>query len=161
MNLLARFFQAQSNFVGIFVSSNRPTADLLERFEQNGFDLRSQLEAARIIVVDLISKSVGATLPAKNVLFVHSPADLSATQLAIEKALESVEITPGDSWVLSDSISTLLSYNDSGSVLQFLHFLVGRLRVLQMKGLILSQQGSVEERTLAAIRDFCDMSIQL
>jgi hypothetical protein len=30
-----------------------------------------------------------------------------------------------------------------------------------MKGLILNQQGSVEERTLAAIRDFCDMSIEL
>jgi archaellum biogenesis ATPase FlaH len=161
MNLLSRFFQTHSNYFGILISSNRPIVDLLERFEQNGFDLKSQVEAAKIIIVDLISKSVGATLQAKNVLFVHSPADLSATQLAIEKALESVEITPGDSWAISDSISTLLSYNSSGSVLQFLHFLVGRLRVLQMKGLILNQQGSVEERTLAAVRDFCDVSIEL
>jgi len=161
MKMLTRFLKAQANSGGIYVSANRPTADLVDRFEQNGFDLKTSLETARIIIVDLISKSLGANLQTKNVLFVHSPQDLSATQLAIERALEGIEITAGDSWVLSDSISTLLIYNSPGSVLQFFHFLIGRLRVLHMKGLILNQQGSVEEKTLSAIRDFCDISVEL
>jgi archaellum biogenesis ATPase FlaH len=160
MRLLAGFLKAEANSGGIYVSSNRPTTDLVDRIEQNGFDLKASLETARIIIVDLISKSLGANLQAKNVLFVHSPEDLSATQLAIEKALDSIEIIPGNSWALIDSISTLLIYNSPGSVLQFFHFLVGRLRVLQMKGLMLNRQGSVEERTLAAIRDLCDISIE-
>jgi KaiC/GvpD/RAD55 family RecA-like ATPase len=161
IGLLARFFKTQESARGVYVSSNRPATDLLDRFGQNGFDLKSAVEMAKIIIVDLVSKSTGANLLAKNVLFVHSPEDLSATQLALEKALESMEIIPGESWVLSDSISTLLIYNSPGSVLQFFHFLTGRLRVLQLKGLILSQEGSVEEKTLAAIRHFCDMSIKL
>ncbi len=161
ISLLARFLKTHASSGGVYVSSSRPATDLLDRFGQNGFDLRTALETAKIIIVDLVSKSFGANLQAKNVLFVHSPEDLSATQLAIEKALESTDITPGHSWVLSDSISTLLIYNSTGSVLQFFHFLTGRLRVLQMTGLVLSQEGSVEEKTLSAIRHFCDMSIKL
>ena len=161
ISLLVRFLKTHASSGGVYVSSNRPATDLLDRFGQNGFDLKTALDTAKIIIVDLVSKSVGANLQAKNVLFVHSPEDLSATQLAIEKALESTDITPGQSWILSDSISTLLIYNSTGSVLQFFHFLTGRLRVLQMTGLILSQEGSVEEKTLSAIRHFCDMSIKL
>lgn len=161
MSLLTNFLEAHADAGGVYLSSDRPTTDLMDRFGQKGFDLKTALETARVIIVDLVSKSIGADLLTKNVLFVHSPEDLSATQLAIERALAGIDITPGDSWALSDSLSTLLIYNSPGSVLQFLHFLIGRLRVLRMTGLILTQEGSVDEKTLSAIRHFCDMSIKL
>jgi len=160
MRLIADFLKFSRNNKGIYVSSNRPTNDLVEKLLTFNFDLTKALETGRIYVIDLVSRSVGAN-EVKECIYVSSPSELSATQMAIEKAVERINGEAGKTWLLLDSVSTLLVFNSSGALLQFLHFLIGRLRVLQFNGIIFTVEGSVEEKTLATVRQFCDRVIKL
>lgn len=160
IGLIADFLKFSRNEKGIYVSSNRPTNDLIEKFLTYNFDLREALEAGRVCVIDLMSRSVGAN-EVEGSIYVSSPSELSATQMAIEKAFERIDGETGKTWLLLDSISTLLVFNSPEALLQFLHFLIGRLRVLQFNGIIFTVEGSVEEKTLSTIRQFCDMVIKL
>jgi len=160
MRLIADFLKFRAGDKGIYVSSNRPTNDLIEKLLAYSFDLRENLEASGIRVVDLMSRSVGAN-EVKDSIYVSSPSELSAIQMAIEKAFDRIDGEAGKTWLLLDSISTLLVFNSPGAVLQFLHFLIGRLRVLQFNGVIFTVEGSVEEKVLSTIRQFCDMVIKL
>ena len=158
--IIADFLRSRKNNKGIYVSSNRPTNDLTEKLLVYNFDLKEALKTNRMCVIDLVSKSIGAN-ELSGGIYVSSPSELSATQMAIEKAFERMNGEAGGTWLLLDSISTLLVYNSPGALLQFLHFLIGRLRVLQYDGVIFTVEGSVEEKTLATIRQFCDVVIKL
>lgn len=160
IKLIADFLKFRRNDKGIYVSSNRPANDLIEKLLTYNFDLNEALEAGRICVIDLVSRSVGAN-EVKGGIYVSSPSELSATQMAVEKAFERVDGEAGKTWLLLDSISTLLVFNSPSALLQFLHFLIGRLRVLQFNGVIFSVEGSVDENTLSTARQFCDMVIKL
>lgn len=160
MMLIADFLKFRQNDKGIYVSSNRPTNDLVEKLQTYNFDLQEALETGRICVIDLMSRSVGAN-EVKGGIYISSPSELSATQMAIEKAFDRADGEAGKTWLLLDSISTLLVYNSPGALLQFVHFLIGRLRVIQFNGVIFTVEGSVDERTLSTIRQFCDMVIKL
>jgi KaiC/GvpD/RAD55 family RecA-like ATPase len=160
MSIIADFLRSKASDKGIYVSSNRATTDLSEKLLTYGYDLRKAVESGRICVVDLVSRSVGASeLPGG--MYVSSPSELSATQMAIENAVERLEGEPKKTWLLLDSISTLLVFSSSGALLQFLHFLVGRLRALQFNGIIVTVEGSIAETTLPTIKQFCDMVIRL
>ncbi len=160
MRLTADFLKLRRENKGIYISSNRPTNNLIEKLLTYNFDLREALETGRICVIDLMSRSVGAS-DVKGCISISSPSELSATQMAIEKAFERIDGEAGKTWLLLDSISTLLVFNSQGAVLQFLHFLIGRLRVLQFDGIVFTVENSVDERTLSTMRQFCDMVIKL
>jgi KaiC/GvpD/RAD55 family RecA-like ATPase len=160
MKLISDFLRFKQNDKGIYVSSNRSTKGLAEKLLVYKFDMRKLLEAGGICVVDLASKSVGSA-EMKNSICVSSPSELSATQMAIEKAAEGLDGNSGNPWLLLDSLSTLLVYNSPGALLHFLHFLIGRLRVLGFDGMIFVVQGSVDGNVLSTIRQFCDEVIKL
>ncbi|WXG44582.1 MAG: ATPase domain-containing protein [Promethearchaeati archaeon SRVP18_Atabeyarchaeia-1] len=160
MKIVADFLRYRQDDKGIYVSSNRSTKDLVEKLRVYGFDLRESLETEKTYVIDLVSKSVGSS-EVKGSLNVASPSELSATQMAFEKAVELLNCKRDDSWLLIDSLSTLLVYNSSGALLHFLHFLVGRLRVLGFDGAIFAVEGSVEGNVLSTVRQFCDEVIRL
>lgn len=160
MRVVADFIKSRQNDKGIYVSSNRPADDLIEKLLTYNVDLKKSLEAGKTCVIDLMSRSVGAS-EVNGGIYVSSPSELSAAQMAIEKAFETVNGRAGRTWLLLDSISTLLVFNTPGAVLHFAHFLIGRLRVLQFDGVLFTVEGSVDERTLSTIKQFCDMVIRL
>jgi archaellum biogenesis ATPase FlaH len=159
MRVVADFMKLKQNGKGIYVSSNRPANDLIEKLLSYDVDLKKTLETNKTCIIDLMSRSVGAS-EVKGGIYVSSPSELSAAQMAIEKAFETVNGKAGRTWLLLDSISTLLVFNTPGAVLHFIHFLIGRLRVLQFDGVLFTVEGSVDERTLSTIRQFCDMVIK-
>jgi KaiC/GvpD/RAD55 family RecA-like ATPase len=160
MKIIATFLRHRQGDSGIYISSNRPAKDLVEKLSYHGFDLRKSLESRKMYVLDLVSKSVGSN-EVEGSINVASPCELSATQMAFEKAAEQLNGKGGNPWLLLDSLSTLLVYNTSGALLHFLHFLFGRLRVLGFDGTIFTVEGSVDVNVLSTIRQFCDETIKL
>lgn len=155
IQVLADFLAFKNGGKGIYISSDRPTKNLIEQLNIRGFDLRTPLETERICVIDLVSKSFGAN-ETKGTINIASPCELSATQMAFEKAVERIGDDVSPRWLLLDSLSTLLVYNSSGALLHFLHFLTGRVRVLGFDAAIFAVEGSVEDNVLLTIRQFCD-----
>jgi KaiC/GvpD/RAD55 family RecA-like ATPase len=160
MKVIASFMRHRQGDSGIFVSSIRPTKDLAEKLRYYGFDLARSLETGKTYVLDLVSKSIGSN-EVKGSINVASPCELSATQMAFEKAAELLNGEALNPWLLLDSLSTLLVYNDPGALLHFIHFLIGRLRVLGFDGAIFTVEGSVEGNVLSTVRQFCDDVIKV
>jgi archaellum biogenesis ATPase FlaH len=158
--VVADFLRFRQNDKGIYISSNRPTKNLIEQLNVKGFDLRTPLETERICIIDLVSKSFGAN-EINGSINIASPCELSATHMAFEKAVERLDGNVGVPWLLLDSLSTLLVYNSSGALLHFLHFLIGRLRVLGFGAAILAVEGSIRENVFLTIRQFCDEYVRL
>ncbi|MCW3984854.1 MAG: hypothetical protein NWE91_00335 [Candidatus Bathyarchaeota archaeon] len=145
---------------GVYVSSNRPANNLIEKIKDYGYDLKKPLEEGRVWVVDLVSKNVGDA-EVNGVIYVSSASELSATQMAIEKAINRIKGRDGPGWLLLDSIATLLVFNSPDSLLEFMHFLLGRLRVLGFDGVIFTVREGIDAKVIATIRQFCDGIITL
>jgi archaellum biogenesis ATPase FlaH len=153
-------FKRKTNSYGVYVSTNRPTNNLIEKVRDYGYDLKEDLDKGRVWIVDLISRNVGNG-ELKGVIYVSSASELSATQMAIEKAMTQIKENGGQGWLLLDSIATMLVFNSPNSLLEFLHFLLGRLRVLGFDGLIFTVREGIDEKVISTIRQFCDAIIKL
>ena len=153
-------FKEKSGSYGVYVSSNRPTNNLIEKVEDYGYNLKKGLEEGRVWVVDLVSKNVGDA-EVGGVIYVSSASELSATQMAIEKAVNRIKRNNGPGWLLIDSIATLLVFNSPDSLLEFLHFLLGRLRVFGFDGVIFTVREGIDSKVISTIRQFCDAIIKL
>lgn len=162
IKLAAEFlkFKEKAGSYGVYVSSNRPTNNLIEKVKDCGYDLKKGLEEGRVWVVDLVSRNVGDA-EVKGVIYVSSASELSATQMAIEKAVNRIKDSDGHGWLLLDSIATLLVFNSPDSLLEFLHFLLGRLRVLGFDGIIFTVREGIEVKVISTIRQFCDEIVKL
>jgi len=162
IKLAAEFLKVKekTGSYGVYVSSNRPTNNLMEKVKGYGYDLKKGLEEGRVWVVDLVSKNVGDA-EVSGVIYVSSASELSATQMAIEKAVNRIKDRNGPGWLLLDSIATLLVFNSPDSLLEFLHFLLGRLRVLGFDGVIFTVREGIDAKVISTIRQFCDEIIKL
>lgn len=159
LKLISDFLQANRNCKGVYVSSNRSAKDLVERLREYDYDLYAKIKARSISVVDLVSRSVGAQ-EIEGAVYVSSPSELSATQMAIEAAISKLGPEAGNTWLVIDSLPTLLIFNGSGALLNFLHFLIGRLRLLGYTGVIFTAEGSLSPRVFSTVAQLCDKVIK-
>jgi len=162
IKLAAEFlkFKEKNGSFGVYVSSNRPTNNLIAKVKDYGYDLKKGLEEGHVCVVDLVSSNVDDA-EVDGVVYVSSASELSATQMAIEKAVKKIESNSVPGWILLDSIATLLVFNSPDSLLGFLHFLLNRIRVLEFDGIIFTVREGIDSKVIATIRQFCDEIITL
>jgi len=90
MRLTAEFLKFERKDKVIYISSNRPANNLIEKLLTYNFDLKEAIEAGRICIIDLVSRSVGYS-EVKGCIYVSSPTELSATQMAIENAVARID----------------------------------------------------------------------
>ncbi len=159
LKLISDFLLINRNCKGIYVSSNRSSRDLVDRLRKYDCDLDAKIKAREISIVDLVSRSVGAQ-EIEGAVYVSSPSELSATQMAIEAAISKLSPEAGNAWLVIDSLPTLLIFNGTGALLNFLHFLIGRLRVLGYTGVILTAEGSLSPRVFSTVAQLCDKVIK-
>ncbi len=91
-------------------------------------------------------------------IYVKSPENLTDISTAISEAVDSM--ASEKRFVLFDSLSTLLLYNDVASVARFAHFLTGRLRMWRAKGVLISVENSSGE-LVSQLSQFCDAVIRI
>ena len=66
--------------------------------------------------------------------------------MAIEKAMTWIKDKDVRGWLLFDSVATMRVFNSPNSLLEFLHFLLSRLRVLRFDGVIFTARDGLDER---------------
>ena len=60
-----------------------------------------------------------------------------------------------------DSLSTLLLYNETKTVAKFAHFLVTRLRILELDGIVFAVEKDMDREVIRALAQFCDNMVIL
>jgi KaiC/GvpD/RAD55 family RecA-like ATPase len=99
-----------------YVTLNRPYKALMESFSQQ------QAMTERIFFIDAATKEQDQA-DDEQVVFVSSSKALTEIVVTIKKVAEAGEIE----WIIFDSLSTLLMYEEPGTVLKFVHSMTSSL----------------------------------
>jgi KaiC/GvpD/RAD55 family RecA-like ATPase len=153
-------FRQTTNSCGVVVSSNRPASNLIEKLGEYGVDLKKDLKNDRVVIIDMVSKSVGA-VEVDGAVYVSSLTDLSALESAIEEALSKLRPEGAPKWLLLDSIATFLVLNSPESFLKFLQVLIGRLRVLRVDCAVFTVDVGVDVRVISTVKQMADKTVKM
>jgi len=149
---LVKHLTQKKNIPGVYVTLNKPFEVMKSTLEKGGVDTRM------IIFIDAVTetseKNVSKT---KNCLFIGNPENLSDISMAMDQAVRAL---PGnDKFLFFDSLSTLLVYNNVGTVARFIHFLAGKMRAWKVKGIIISLERESDKELIEELSQFCDVVI--
>src|SRR3989338_674643 len=151
---LLRFLVNTKKSKGSYVTVSKPynhTISLLKNMDIN---------TDSIHFIDCLTKSLGSkTIKAKNCVFIESPAHL--TELGI--ALHDYFTSSGEKnrFLYIDSISSLLIHNSIDTVLKFVHYVTGKMRVFGFNGMLLSLHEEKDKKVISHLSQFCDKVIHL
>ena len=142
------------NIAGVYVTLNKPFKTLESTFKKKGIDTRM------IIFIDAVTQTAGGNIQKTDkCLFIGNPEDLSDISVAMDQAVRAI---PGKGkFLFFDSLSTLLVYNSPATVARFIHFLAGKMRVWQVKGIIISLRKQSDKELINELSQFVDVLIDL
>ncbi|WOF16878.1 hypothetical protein F1737_09350 [Methanoplanus sp. FWC-SCC4] len=134
----------------IVLTTNFPATVLEKIYNKNGIDHDN------IYFIDSITRySIGGN-PGKDEHHVYtaSPSDLTGLSIALSECINQVK---GDkTFILLDSISTMLIYLPSDKISKFVHQTVSRLRQTEDSGAILAVDGGLDPMLFAQMSSFVD-----
>jgi len=108
----------------VYVTVTKPFDTLLKQY-----DFLSEIKNVRFI--DCISRAAGITKPVKNVEFIESPTMLEKLGLEIMNIFR--EVDPGTKkYLVIDSLSNLIVYNDPEIVTEFFYHIINRTRAKEI-----------------------------
>jgi archaellum biogenesis ATPase FlaH len=97
-----------------YVCLSKPYRDVMEDIN------RQKLNVSDFFFIDVLSSHYKEQEPVGNCIFVSSPTNLAAVRVAIKKAVEEKKC----SVILFDTISTLLVYQETSSIVKFTHHIL-------------------------------------
>lgn len=148
-NLVKNF--VKKGFSGIFVALNKSSEDLVAMLEKNGVD------CTNLFVVDAVSKKESRPKPNKNVSYIDSPQDLTELEAQIIDFAKTMQ--PGKSFLVVDSLSTLLVYNAEKTVERFVHGLGEKMKELDFKN-VFTIRSKTKPETMDVLMQFCDKVVR-
>lgn len=138
----------------IYVTINKPYQVLLNVLKKNDIDTE------KIFFIDLISKMTAMdTTGAKNALFITSPDSLTELSIAISESVRNLQSK--NKFIFLDSLSTMLIYNQTGTVAKFAHFLIGKMRTEGVEMIIISLEREMDPILVSQISTFVDKVIKV
>jgi len=133
----------------IYISLNRSYTKLNAEFKDSGVDI------SMVYFIGLNGKGHASKL--KNLSPVRPPFSLTKIGIELSKILESGQYE----FLMLDSVSALTVYNPPALVKKFMHYLVSRLRTVDVGGGILMLQGDESESIKSYLSSLCDKTIKL
>ena len=128
---IVKFFTEEDNTPGVYVTLNKPFNIIKKIFEKEGINTK------KIIFIDAVTKTSGAKMEKTDeCLFIGNPENLSDISIAMDQAV--LAIPNKKKFLFVDSLSTLLIYNKPEVVAKFIHFLSGKMRAWEVKGIIIT-----------------------
>jgi len=153
MHLLS-FLINRKKASGGYVSINRPYSNVIDNLKNR------DIKTDNIFFIDCITKSLGGKLPEdKNCVFVDSPSHLTDISVALHEFFTSSG--EKNRFLYIDSLSTLTIHNQLDSVLKFVHYVTGKMRIFGFNGIMLSLHEESDKKLISELGQFCDKVIHL
>ena len=147
---MVRYFAGKSG-QGVYVTLNKPYGVLVKNLEKAGISSDS------LFFVDGIT-NVPSTEEGTDHACLGSGIDLSNLCIGISRAIGKMKDA---NFLLLDSLSTLLIYNDSKSVSKFAHLLTEKMRRWGTQGCLLTVEMNAEKDVVAQLAPFCDKVVKI
>jgi hypothetical protein len=126
-----------------YTSLSKPCSTLSQSFSKNGIDTK------KILFIECGGSSGGES---GQVVHVSSPKALTEISIAISKVIDMGKIEI----LIFDSLSTLLVYADSSTVVKFAHSIITMLRSKGVDGMLMCAKSSQSEAIVKDITMFTD-----
>lgn len=147
---IVRHLTTEKNVPGVYVTLNKPFKNMESAFKKEKIDTRM------ILFIDAVTKTAGGEIEKTDkCLFIGSPDNLSDISIAMDQAVRA--LPSKEKFVFFDSLSTLLLYNNVATVARFIHFLAGKMRVWEVKGIIVSLRKEQDKDLIEELMQFCDV----
>ncbi len=147
---MIKAIQHSENMRVIVICVNQPAAFLKEFYAKNGIDTE------RIFFIDAITQYATGTAPAplENCRFVSKPNDLTSMGIAVTTILKQFE---GKKTVIFlDSVNAMLIHTSSVDLSKFIHFIISKLRILNIAGILLAVEKGLDPVLLSQLTTFAD-----
>ena len=118
-----------------------------------------EISTENIHFIDCISRVTGSSMECENCEFVSHPSNLTDISIALTNSLN--KMGEGRKFLVVDSWSSLLIYNDQKKVLGFSNFIINKLRAKNINGFIITLQTKNNEEFVNSLSIFCDKVINL
>jgi hypothetical protein len=151
---LIQEIQKSSSLRVIIICVNQPAAFLRDFYTKNGIDI------GRIFFIDAITHYATGTSPAplENCRFVSKPNDLTAMGIAVTTTLKKFE---GEKTVIFlDSVNAMLIHTSSVDLSKFIHFIISKLRILNIAGILLAVEKGLDPVLLSQLTTFADDMVE-
>lgn len=145
------FLVNEKGIPGVYVTLNKPYEIVQRNLANNGIDTRL------MIFIDATSRAEERKVD--NCLCIGSPEKLSDMSVAMEQAVKA--LPTDEKFLVFDSLNTLSIFNRSGTVARFLHFLTGKLREWEIKGIIITLKKETEQALADYLMQFSDANIDI
>ena len=139
----------------IVIAVNNPSGYLLELYQKNGID------TDKIWFIDAITRyAVGQEQETlKNCIYVNKPGDLTSLSIAVSEILKKRQ---GEKPVIFlDSVNAMLIYINSVDLSKFFHFIVSKLRILNISGIFLAVEKGLDPIMISQLSSFADEVIEI
>ena len=141
----------RKGYRGNYVAISTPYASVSQMLRTNSINPES------LFFIDCISKVAGNEVEASNCICIESPQNLTDLSIAIQELMNAKH----GEFLLIDSINTLSIYNDRERLLKFMHFISTKIRLHELKGVMVSLHKGTDPEFLGDIAEFCDKTIDL
>ena len=145
-------YLTEKKYWGVYVTVNMPAKILEEKFK------KQKIDTNQIVFLDGITiQSGGHKEERENFYYVDSPKELTEVSVLTENILKELN---GKKFILLDSASTLLVYNQHETVEKFVHSLISKARIHEANAIVLLAKE--HKKSLAEyISEFCDKIIEI
>jgi archaellum biogenesis ATPase FlaH len=141
----------QQSCSGSYVTVNRPYKSMIELMKSSGIDHN------KLFFIDCITKKVEEPKETKNCVFIDSPSNLTELGIALEEVFKQSK----HKFLFLDSLNILAVYNSPERVIKFAHFLTSKMRMHDLKGVMISLHEDTDKKLIAELSQFCDKMIYL
>jgi hypothetical protein len=143
----------EMKFSGIYITINRPSLLLRELLKSKDIDVD------KLYFIDCVS-CLGGIPSGKDekCYFIKSPSALIDIGITVSELMEAIE---KPAFMLLDSVSTLLIYNNAKSVVSLSHVLITKMRLRGFSVVIVSLKKDMEIGTIRTLTQFCDKIIEV
>lgn len=136
---------------GSYVTVNRPYKNMVQLMKTKNID------SDKIFFIDCITRKVEEPKEVKNCVFIDSPSNLTELGIALEEVFKQSE----HKFLFLDSLNILSVYNSVDRVVKFAHFLTSKMRMHDLKGIMISLHEETDKKLISELSQFCDKMIYL
>lgn len=136
-------------FPGIYVTLNKSHCNIIEKIK------KEKVDTSLILFID--NNEEGDGCGAENAIFIGRNKSLTALSLAISEAVKQKSLK----FILFDSVTTLLVYHKLEETEQFMHFLINKVKNLDILMIIMAVNEGKTRKLIPILSQFCDELIEV
>lgn len=146
LGLLNFLINEQKN-KGSYIAINKPYQNISEILNKN------KIDSNQLFFIDCMTKKAGGqTTDVTNCSFIDNPSNLTSLGIEIEKLFKKAE----HNFIFLDSLNMLAQYNNKKQIIQFTHSLLSKVRVNNIKGIVVGLHEETDDDLIAELSQLCD-----